>query len=70
MQESVELITAQNGEKVEKIVTSSGVVGFVASDVPLAAIEGLYQKLLVQQEKLNQAEQSPSSANTIRQSVG
>lgn len=61
--EAVEVIPAQNGKNVTKIVTASGVVGFIASDVPVAAIEGLYQKLLVQREKLNQAMQSPSTAN-------
>ena len=69
MPESVEVITAQNGKEVTKIVTASGVVGFIASDVPLAAIEGLYKKLLAQQEKLNQADQPPSPANSTRREV-
>ena len=66
VRDTVEVITARNGKQVTKIVTAAGVVGFIASDVPLAAIEGLYQKLLVQQEKLNQAVQSPSSCNSTR----
>lgn len=63
VRESVEVITAQNGKQVTKIVTASGVVGFIAADVSVAAIEGLLKKLLLQQEKLNQAAQSPSFGN-------
>jgi len=66
VEESIEVITAQNGKQVTKIVTTSGVVGFIAADVPLAAIEGLYKKLLLTQEKLNKTQQSPASANPTR----
>ena len=62
---TVEVFTAQNVKEVTKIVTTSGVVGYVASDVPLVAIQGLYQKLLLQLEKLNHAAQSPSTANQM-----
>ncbi|MDT7520634.1 hypothetical protein RAE19_18385 [Rhodoferax sp. TBRC 17660] len=35
-----------------KVTTSSGVVGIVASEVPMAALAGLYEKLLASQSKL------------------
>lgn len=66
VRESVEVIPAQNGKYVTKIVTASGVVGIFASDVPLAAIEGLHRKLLARLKKLNQAAQSPSPVNPTR----
>jgi hypothetical protein len=46
------IIPAHNGKHVTKIKTPNGTVGYVASDVPMAAIEGLYRKLMARRSKL------------------
>lgn len=66
VRETVEVIPAHNGKHATKIVTAVGVVGLISSDVPLAAIQGLYQKLLLQQGILNQTMRSPSSVKPMR----
>ena len=41
----MKIFTAQNGEKVAKFVTPSGVTGYVDTSIPMEALEGLKKKL-------------------------
>ena len=50
-----EQIPAQNGKYVTKITLENGAVGWLASDVPKAALEGLMRKLLRRQAKLQKS---------------
>lgn len=45
-------IPAQNGKFVSKLTTRDGVVGYVASDVPESAMQGLLKKLLARKAEL------------------
>lgn len=47
-----EQIPAHNGKHVTKIALENGTVGWLASDVPMTALEGLMRKLLRRQAKL------------------
>jgi hypothetical protein len=47
-----QIIPAHNGKYVTKITTPNGTVGYVASDVPMSAIEGLHRKLVARLAKL------------------
>jgi addiction module HigA family antidote len=47
-----EQLAAKNGKHVTKITLASGAVGWLASDVPMAAIRGLLEKLLRQRSRL------------------
>lgn len=44
-----------------KITTSSGLVGIIASDVSMAALEGLHQKLLARQTEPVASNNTPGS---------
>ena len=42
----MEKFTAQNGREVAKVVTPSGVTGYVDTSIPLGALEGMRDALL------------------------
>lgn len=44
-----------------KVTLSSGVVGIVASEVPMAALKGLYEKLHANQSKLMASDSTANS---------
>ncbi len=55
------IIPAHNGKFVTKLTTPDGVVGYVASDVPMAALEGLHRKLVARLAKLEAKKESTTN---------
>ena len=55
-----EQIPAHNGKHVTKITLQDGTVGWIASDVPMKALEGLKRKLI---RKLAKSEKRAKSKN-------
>lgn len=56
---------AQKGKLGTKFTTTNGVVGYVASEVPTAALEGLLAKLLTKAGDLKQEGSSNDHATTV-----